>query len=154
LPVAAENGLAAALQFFHREKFLGGTSHNEGQRVVRCGGGEACKDLVASLIGEKKLPAEAVAIAIQRGRSRRSNFQAIAVAANKGASADVTLDQSFRFELGIRVGHGGAMDAQNLRQFAAGGNAITGTQVTGMNEGAQLVAELNIKGDMAFGLKV
>ena len=46
------------------------------------------------------------------------------------------------------------MDAQHLRQFAAGGNAVARAKVTGMNEGAKLIAKLNVEGNVAFGLKV
>ena len=41
-----------------------------------------------------------------------------------------------------------------MREFTAGGNAVAGAKVAGVNEGAKLVTQLDIEGDVAFGLKV
>jgi hypothetical protein len=46
------------------------------------------------------------------------------------------------------------MNAKYGRQFAARRDPVAGPQVTRMNEGAQLIAKLNVKRNMAFGLKV
>ncbi len=74
------------------------------------------------------------------------------LAANECAAADVPADQAFGFEFGVGVGDGGAVDAQLQGQFAAGGNAVAGAQVSGVHQGAQLVAQLNIERHVAFGL--
>ena len=66
----------------------------------------------------------------------------------------MALNQAFRLKLGISVGNGGAMNAKEHGQFAARGNAVAGPEVTGMNQGPQLIAKLNVEGDVAFGLKV
>ena len=81
-------------------------------------------------------------------------FQPVAVALDEGATADVSLDEAFGLEFGVGVGDGGAMNTEHLREFAAGGNAVAGAKVTGMNEGAKLIAELNVERNVAFGLKV
>ena len=52
-------------------------------------------------------------MAIQRGRRGRRDFQAVAVAADEGAAADVALDEAFGFEFGVGVGDGGAMNAEH-----------------------------------------
>jgi ABC-type sulfate/molybdate transport systems ATPase subunit len=46
------------------------------------------------------------------------------------------------------------MNTEHLRKFAAGGNAVAGAKVTSVNQGAKLIAELNVQGNVAFGLKV
>jgi hypothetical protein len=46
------------------------------------------------------------------------------------------------------------MNAKYGRQFAARRDTVAGPQVTRMNEGAQLITKLNVKRNMAFGLKV
>ena len=38
------------------------------------------------------------------------------------------------------------------RQFAAGGDAVAGAKFAGMDQGAELVAQLNVQRDVAFGL--
>ena len=63
-------------------------------------------------------------------------------------------DQTFRFQFSVSVCDRGAMDAEHLRQFPAGGNAVAGTQIARMDQGAQLVAQLNVEGNVTFGLKV
>ena len=91
---------------------------------------------------------------VERRRSRRRDFQAVAIVADEGAAADVALDQTFGFEFGVSVGDGGAMNAQHCGEFAAGGNAVAGAKVTGVDEGTELVAKLDVQRDVAFGLKV
>jgi hypothetical protein len=115
-------------------------------------GGETGEDFVAAFVGEEEFPAEAI-VAIER-RRRRADLQTIAIAANERAAANVPLDKAFGLEFGVGVGNGGAMDTKHLREFAAGGNAVAGVKVTGVNEGAKLVAELDVEGNVAFGLKV
>jgi len=46
------------------------------------------------------------------------------------------------------------MHAQHLGQFPAGGNPVAGAQIARMHQGAQLVAQLNVEGNVTFGLKV
>jgi hypothetical protein len=41
-----------------------------------------------------------------------------------------------------------------LRQFAASRNTVAGTQFAGMHQSAKLVAELHVKWDVAFALKL
>ena len=91
---------------------------------------------------------------IQGRRRWRRNFQAVAIAADEGAAADVPLNEAFRLEFRVGVGYSGAMDTEHLREFAAGGNAVAGVKVTGVNKGAKLITQLDIKGNVAFGLKV
>src|SRR5215469_12209931 len=55
---------------------------------------------------------------------------------------------------GIGVGHRGAVHAQHGREFPACRNAVARTQITGMHQGAQLVAELNIERDVALRLEM
>jgi hypothetical protein len=131
---AAEGGMGAGLQFFHGEKFGSGARHDEGERVLRSRSSEAGEDFFAAFIGEEKFPAEAIAIVEDRQRGRR-NFQAVAIGADKGTAADVALDEALGFEFGVGVGDGGAMYAEGESEFAAGGDAVTGTKIAGMDQG-------------------
>jgi hypothetical protein len=60
------------------------------------------------------------------------------------AAADVALDEAFGLQLGIGVGHGGAMHSQHGGQLAAGRDAVAGTQIACMHQGTQLIAQLNV----------
>ena len=122
-------------------------------RVDRSAGGEAAQDFVAAFVSKQEFPTNTVA-AVQNGRRGWRDLQAVAIAADEGAAADVSLDKAFGLEFGVGVGHSGAMDTEHLREFAAGGNAVAGVKVTGVNKGAKLIAKLDIKGNVAFGLKV
>jgi ABC-type sulfate/molybdate transport systems ATPase subunit len=46
------------------------------------------------------------------------------------------------------------VNTEHLREFAAGRNAVARAKVTGVNQGAKLIAELNVERNVAFGLKV
>ena len=64
------------------------------------------------------------------------------------------LDQAIGLQLGIRVGHRGAMHAKVLGQLAAGGNAVARAQLAAVDHGAKLVANLKVKRDVTFGLEL
>jgi len=66
----------------------------------------------------------------------------------------VALDEAFGFEFGVGIGDGGAMDTEGESEFPAGGDAVTGTQIASVDQGTELVAKLDVEGDVAFGLKV
>ena len=66
----------------------------------------------------------------------------------------MSLDQSFGFEFGVRIGNGSAMNAEYNGKFAAGGNAVAGTKITGMNQCAKLIAQLNVKRNVTLGLEM
>jgi len=91
---------------------------------------------------------------VENGRRRSGNFQAIAIGADEGAAADVSLDEALGFEFGVGIGDGGAMDAESESEFAASGDAVTGTKIAGVDEGTELIAELDIERNVTFGLKV
>ena len=91
---------------------------------------------------------------MEGGRRGRRDFQAVAIGADEGAAADVALDEAFGFEFGVGIGDGGAMDAEGESEFAAGGDAVTRTQIARVDQRADLVAKLDIEGNVAFGLKV
>jgi len=150
---AAESSVSAGLQFFDGEEFGSGACQDEGERVVWSGGSEASEDFFAAFIGEEEFPAEAIAI-VENGRRGRRDFQAVAIGADEGAAADVSLDEAFGFEFGVGIGDGGAMNAESESEFAAGGDAVTGTQIAGVDQGTELVAELDIERNVTFGLKV
>jgi hypothetical protein len=46
------------------------------------------------------------------------------------------------------------MNAQQGGELAAGGNAIAGAQVAGVDERAELVTELDVKRDVGFWLEM
>src|SRR6267378_2956502 len=46
------------------------------------------------------------------------------------------------------------MHAEHNCQFAAGGNTVTGTKVARMHQGTKLVAQLDVKRNVAFRLQV
>jgi ABC-type ATPase involved in cell division len=64
------------------------------------------------------------------------------------------LDEALGLEFSVGVGDGGAMNTEHLREFAAGGNAVARPKVTSVNQGAKLIAKLNVEGNVAFRLKV
>jgi hypothetical protein len=66
----------------------------------------------------------------------------------------MALDKAFGFEFGVGVGDGGAMDAKRESEFTASWDAVTGTKIASVDQGAELVAELDVEWDVAFGLKV
>jgi hypothetical protein len=150
---AAEGGVGAGLQFFHGEEFGSGARHDERERVLWSGSSEAGENFLAAFIGEEEFPAKAIATVDERRRGRR-NLQAVAIGADEGAAANVALDEAFGFEFGVGVGDGGAVYAEGESEFAAGGDAVTGTQIASVDQGTKLVAKLDIEGDVAFGLKV
>jgi hypothetical protein len=152
-PFAAKGSVSTSLQFIDGEELGGGARHDERERVLRSRGGEACEDFFATLIGEEEFPAEAIATVENRRRGRR-NFQAVAIGANEGTAAHVALDEPLGFEFGVGIGNGGAVHAESKSELAASGYAITGMQIAGMDQGTELVAELDIERDVAFGLKV
>ncbi len=145
--------MGTGLQFFNGEKLGSGARHHEGERILWSRGGKAGENFFAAFIGEEKFPAEAIAN-VKGGRWGRRNFQAVAIGADESAASDVALDEAFGFEFGVGIGDGGAMDAEGESEFAAGGDAVTGTQIAGMDQGTELVAKLDVEGDVAFGLKV
>ena len=57
----------------------------------------------------------------------RRNLQAIAVAPNKRATANVALDEAFGFEFGIRICDRRAVHAEHRGKFAARRDAVAGT---------------------------
>ena len=87
----AEHCVHAVQKFVDREEFLRGARHYERERIVGGAGGEAAQDFVPALVGEQEFPADAV-VAVQDSRRRRGDFQAVIVAANEGAAANVALD--------------------------------------------------------------
>ena len=83
----------------------------------------------------------------------RGNFPDSIVIANERATSHVAVDEAFGFELGVGVGDGRAVDAQLRGKFAACGNALARAQIAAMNEGADLVAQLDVERDVTFGLQ-
>ena len=73
-------------------------------------------------------------------------------AANICAAAHVALNQAFRFEFGVGVCDGGPVNAELRREFAARGDAVAVAQFATMDEGAKLVAKLDVERNVAFGL--
>ena len=73
-------------------------------------------------------------------------------AGDKRSAPDVPLDQAFGFKFGVGIGHGGAVHAQVGGQLAAGRDAVASTQFAGMDQRAQLIAQLHIKRDVTFSL--
>ena len=74
--------------------------------------------------------------------------------ANKGAPAHVAADEAFGFKLGVGICDGGAVNAQLSGEFAAGGNALAGAQISAMNQGANLVAQLDVERNVTLGLQM
>src|ERR1051326_7934505 len=134
---------------------FGRPRHHERERVLRGAGGKASQRLFPAFIGEQELPAQPMAITSIEDRWRwRGDLEPIAVALDKGPTAHVPLDQPFRFQLSIGVRHRGPVHAQHNRKLAAGRDAVARPQVAGMHQGAKLVAQLDIQGNMALRLKV
>jgi hypothetical protein len=66
----------------------------------------------------------------------------------------VTLDQAFRLKLCVGVRDGGAVHAKHGGELTAGGNAVAWAQIAGVHKGAQLVAKLDVQGDVALRLEM
>ena len=73
-------------------------------------------------------------------------------AANVSAAANVSLNHPFGFQLGVCVRDGGTVNAQLRSELAACRDAVTCAKLAGMDQGAKLIAKLNVKRDVAFGL--
>src|ERR1700693_3971819 len=82
------------------------------------------------------------------------NFSGHAFAANESAAPYVAADQAFGFELGVRVCDGGAVNAQLRGEFAACGGAFSRAQIASVNQRADLIAQLDVERDVAFGLEM
>ena len=48
----------------------------------------------------------------------------------------------------------GAVDAKHGGEFAAGGDAVAGAEIAGVDEGAKLITELNVQWDVGFWLEM
>ena len=77
-------------------------------------------------------------------------FQATAAAVDAGeiTLAHAAVIRKFRTELP------GAVDAEHGREFARGGDAVAGAKITGVDECAQLIAELDVQRDVGFWLEM
>jgi hypothetical protein len=64
----------------------------------------------------------------------------------------VALDQAFGLEFGVGVGDGSAVNAELSGKLAAGGDAVARAKLARMNEGAKLVTQLDVQGNVTFGL--
>jgi hypothetical protein len=84
----------------------------------------------------------------------RGYFSGDALAANECAPSYVAADEAFGFEFGVGVRDGGAVNAQLRGEFAACGNAFSRTQIASVNQGADLIAQLDVERDVAFGLEM
>src|SRR5712692_5329550 len=76
------------------------------------------------------------------------------IGANEGSAPHMALNQPFRLELRIGVRHRGAVYAELAGQLAAGRDAVPRAQIARVHQGAQLVAQLNVKRYMTFGLQL
>src|SRR5262249_43705959 len=150
---AAQHRVDAELQLLDGKVLRCRTRHHKGNRVHRHTRHDAIQNLLAAFIGKKQLPTDAFA-ATKHGRRGGSDFQAIAVAANKGAAANMALNESFRFEFGVGVRNGCAVNAEHRGELAARWDAVARAQITGMDEGAQLVAKLDVQGNVALRLQM
>ena len=146
---AAQHGIAAAPEFFHGEKFFGGPRGDECNRIGRNFRHQTREVFVGALVGENGFPAHAAAIAV---RARRRSELFCRSATDVCAAADVSLNHAFRFQLGVCVRDGCTVNTQLGGELAAGRDAVAGAEFAGMDEGAELIAQLDVKGYVAFGL--
>src|SRR4029077_15965543 len=116
-------------------------------------GHEPGKHLFSALIGKKQLPPDAP-VSIQHRRRRRRDLQSVAISLDKRAPPHVALNQPFRLQFGVSVRHRRAVDAKHGSQLAARWNAVTRAQSSRMDEGAQLIAKLDVKGNVALWLEM
>src|ERR1700716_384163 len=73
---------------------------------------------------------------------------------NESSATDMAADQTFGFELRVRVGHRGAMDAELHSEFAARRKGGSGAQFACVYQGAKLIAQLDVERNVAFGLQM
>ena len=137
-------------EFFDRKKFLRRTRGDEANRIGGNFWHQPAQRFLGAIVGEKRFPARG-SVTITIGARRRSELSG-GRAGNKRSAPHVPLDQTFGFEFGVSVGHGGAVDAQVGSEFAAGRDAVAGAQFPAMDQRAQLIAQLNIERDMTFSL--
>ncbi len=150
---AAKYGIHASLQFLDGEILFGGTRHHERQGIFRSAGRQPAERFFAAFIGKQQFPTKTLA-PIEDRRRGRSKLQAISVALDVCAAADVPLDKTFRFELGVSIRHRGAMDPQHGGQLAASGNAVAWTQIACVHKGPHLIAKLDVQRNVALGLEM
>src|SRR5882762_2126139 len=82
------------------------------------------------------------------------NLVGFRFAANESSAAHMPADQTFGFEFRVRVGDRGTVDAELHSELAARRNAVPGTQIACVYQGAKLVAQLNVERNVAFGLQM
>jgi len=131
--LAPQHRVDACLQILDGEEFLRGARHDKRNGVLWRSSGQAAQDFFAAFVGKEQFPANA-ARAIEHWRRGRRDAQAVTIAANKRAAPNVSLNQPLGLEFRIGIGDRGAMHAQRPGQFAAGGNAVPGTQIAGMHQ--------------------
>ena len=150
---AAKHRIHANLQFFDGKKFFSRARHHKGERIFRHVSREAAKDFLSAFIGEKQLPANPP-VAIQHRRRGRRDLQSVTVSLDERAASDVALNQAFGFQLGVSIRYRGAVNAEHGRELAARRNAVAGTQISRVHEGAQLVAKLDVQRNVALWLEM
>ena len=152
-PFAAKHGVHASLEFFDRKELLCRAGHHKRKCIFRNIGSETAEDFFAAFIGKEQFPADAP-VSIQNWRCRRGDLQAVTVSLNERTASHVALNETFRFQLGVGIGYRGAMNAEHGREFTAGRNAIARAQISGVDEGPQLIAKLDVQRNVALRLEM
>ena len=83
---------------------------------------------------------------------RGSDLQRRGGLLNERAAAHMAANQPFGFELSVSVRDSRAVNAKLHGEFAAGGDAVPGAEIPGVDERAKLVAQLDIERNVTFGL--
>src|SRR5260370_10552776 len=151
--LAPQHGVYAGLQFLDGKIFFRRTCHHERERIFRHIGREAAKNFFPAFIGEEQFPADS-SVAVQDRWRRRRDLQSVAVSLDKRAASYVALNQTLRFQLGISIRHCCAVNAKHGGELTAGRNADARAQVALVNTRAQLVAKLDVQGNVTLLLEM
>ena len=66
----------------------------------------------------------------------------------------MTLNQALGFKLGISIRHRRAVNAEHGGKLTASRNAVAGTQIACVHEGAQLIAKLDVQRNVTLRLEM
>ncbi len=150
---APQHGIHAGLQFLDGKEFLCRAGHHKRESIFGYVCSEPTKHLFPAFIGEEQFPPDSP-VSIQDRRRRRCDLKSVAVSLDKRTASHVPLNQPFRFQLGVGIRHRRAVNAEHGRKFTAGRNAVAGAQIARVNEGAQLIAKLDVQRNVTLWLEM
>ena len=152
-PFAAQHRVRGVAEFFERKRLVGRPRDGKRDGAGRNARHHAAETFFGAIVGEKRFPAHRTVVSVPMtigARRRRKLF--LGNRADVRAAADVALDQALGFEFSVGVCDRRPVNAELAGQFAACGNAVARAKLARMDERAQLIAQLYVQRNVAFGL--